>query len=115
MCIQLGLDLYLACCAWVFFEFLINKGIVSKKNKDLYLSVVFLLTMKFYDIDDKKYIVNFFELCSKIFDEKVKKKDILENEMKVFANLNFTLIAPFDVVKKHMDYVFKRDVKNKIK
>ena len=46
---------------------LIKKGIVNKKNMSLYLSVLFFLTLKFYDIDDVKYINNFYELSNKCF------------------------------------------------
>ena len=56
ICFPLDLDIYIACCAWVYFEFLIKKGIVHKKNRNLYLCVVFLLALKFYDIDDKRYL-----------------------------------------------------------
>lgn len=55
ICLPLDLDMYLAGCAWIYFEFLVKKGVVNKKNKSLYLCVVFLLALKYYDIDDKKY------------------------------------------------------------
>ena len=38
-----------------------------------------------------RYVDNFYELCSKIFKGNIKRKDIIENEMKVFGNLNFSL------------------------
>ena len=54
ICPLLDVDYGLACYAWVYFEFLINKGIVNIKNKSLILSICFLLALKFYDIDDEK-------------------------------------------------------------
>jgi hypothetical protein len=55
LCAQMDLDIYIACCAWVYYEFLVKKGVVNRTNKNLYLCVVFLLSLKFYDIDDKRY------------------------------------------------------------
>ena len=42
-----------------------------------------------------RYVDNFYELCSKIFKGNIKRKDIIENEMKVFGNLNFSLYFTF--------------------
>jgi len=113
ICNQLELELYLACCAWVYFEYLIKKGIVNKKNMSLYLSVLFFLTLKFYDIDDVKYINNFYELSNKCFKGDINKKLILENEMKVFGNLNFALVIPFEVADQHMDFATKNKKRSK--
>jgi len=54
ICPVLEVEYGLACYAWVYFEYLINKGIVNSKNKYLILSICFLLALKFYDIDDGK-------------------------------------------------------------
>ena len=56
ICPLLDVDYGLACYAWVYFEFLIKKGIVNTKNESLILSICFLLALKFYDIDDAKYV-----------------------------------------------------------
>jgi hypothetical protein len=57
ICIPLDLDVYLACIAWIYFEYLLTKGKIYKKNRILTLCVVFMLALKFYDIDDKKYLI----------------------------------------------------------
>lgn len=61
-----------------------------------------------------RYVDNFYELCSKIFKGNIKRKDIIENEMKVFGNLNFSLYLPLEIVDRHLDYTKRKIINNKM-
>ena len=51
---------------------------------------------------------NFYEACSKSFKGNIKRKDIIDNEMKVFGNLNFSLCVPLEIVDRHLEYTKRR-------
>jgi hypothetical protein len=59
-----------------------------------------------------RYVDNFFEISYRVFKGKFRKKDILENEMKVFGNLNFALTLPFEIIQLHKEQA-KRFLKSK--
>lgn len=110
ICLPLELDAGLACNAWVYLEYLIQqKGVVNVKNKNYVMCICFLLSLKFFDIDDVKIVKRFYEIVAKVYKFDLED-DMLANEMRIYALLNFSLMVPVEVLNFHLGFL--RGVRN---
>ncbi|GFE55014.1 cyclin dependent kinase binding protein [Babesia ovis] len=95
--------------AWILFERLLIKGVVTKPNRKLYAATSLVLAYKFNQ-DGENIVINeiIAYLCR---DRSITARAIFAAEMKVFRQLEFSLKQSYSGMRRHVqDYLDFRDI-----
>ncbi|GBE60850.1 cyclin dependent kinase binding protein [Babesia ovata] len=88
--------------AWILFERLVIKGVVTKQNRKLYAATCLIIAYKFNQ-DGEHVVVNeiIAYLCR---DRAITPSAIFASEMKVFTLLEFSLKQSYNGMRRHVQH-----------
>jgi hypothetical protein len=102
-CVNLALEISTVAIAFIFFEQLILKSLVSKENRKLSMAVCLVLAAKF---NEEKFVLDpLFDFFDRIWS--LEKKEVISAELGAFVNLDFSL----HVSQQHIFLVYTRLLK----
>ncbi|KAI9105316.1 hypothetical protein DFS34DRAFT_644130 [Phlyctochytrium arcticum] len=99
---QQDLELSSVAAAYVYFEKLVLKNMVSKETRRLVAAVCLFLAAKVNDPKELNY-TKLLEAMDKALD--VSPKDVMANEFAIYAALEFTLFLPLWEVMPHLERI----------
>ncbi|KND04084.1 uncharacterized protein SPPG_01526 [Spizellomyces punctatus DAOM BR117] len=96
------LELSSVACAYVYFEKLVLKNLVSKETRRLVAAVCLFLAAKVNDPKEVNY-TKLLETMEKVLD--VAPKEVMANEFPIYTALEFTLFVPLWEVMPHLERI----------
>ncbi len=102
----MGLEVSTAALAIVYFEKLVFKGLVSKSNRKLVMSVCLVLAFKFNEANQEKETLKFLlDDIERV--QSLSPKQVLQSEIYIFCHLLFGLKPADRDVLSHFHRLLK--------
>ncbi|KAJ3163068.1 hypothetical protein HDU86_002237 [Geranomyces michiganensis] len=105
-----NLELSSVACAYVYFEKLVLKNMVSKETRRLVAAACLLLAAKVNDPKEVDY-TKLLDTFEKVLD--ISRKDVLANEFIIYTALEFTLYIPLWEVMPHLERIIEASASHK--